>query len=155
MVDVVAASVRSRMMAGIGGANTLPEMHLRKMLHAAGFRYRLHAPELPGRPDLLLPRHKAAIFVHGCFWHRHAGCHWCTQPATNAVFWERKFASNVNRDRMNVETLLAHDWRVATIWECSLRGQTAELTLEDLVSWLVGDSPRFETRLVRKRAPPA
>ena len=97
MVDTVDSATRSRMMAGIRGKDTKPERVLRQRLHAAGIRFRLHAPGLPGKPDLVFPRYKAVAFVHGCFWHRHEGCHWCTTPASNTEFWQTKFDHNVVR----------------------------------------------------------
>lgn len=150
MTDVVDRDTRSRMMAGIRGANTRPELALRRGLHAAGFRYRLHASGLPGRPDLLLPRHRAAVFVHGCFWHRHEGCHWCTTPATRADFWADKFAKNVSRDRQTVRLLHEEGWRVGIIWECALRVE-GEATVEAVSSWLRTKYGNFETELVRPR----
>lgn len=130
MVDVVDKQTRSRMMAGIKGANTKPEMLLRKALHARGFRYKLHDRKLPGRPDIVLPRWRVAIQVHGCFWHRHPGCPKTTTPGTNSGFWEVKFAANVARDTTNVDALLAMGWRVLIVWECaigrSLKGEIVD-----------------------------
>ncbi len=137
MTDIVDAPTRSRMMAGIGAKDTTPELLLRKRLFAAGLRYRLHAPEMTGRPDLLFPRYRAAVFVHGCFWHRHQGCRFATIPATRPEFWSRKFAANVARDASVVRTLTTKGWRVAVVWECALRkGGDAEVALA-LGSWLL------------------
>ena len=99
MADIVDRQTRSRMMSGIRGKNTKPEMILRRALHARGFRYRLHGKGVPGRPDLILAKHRAVIFVHGCFWHRHEGCRYATTPATRPEYWAEKFAANVRRDR--------------------------------------------------------
>src|SRR3546814_4200196 len=98
-------STRSRMMAGIRGKDTGPEVTLRRAMHARGFRYRLHVRSMPGRPDLVFPRYKAVVFVHGCFWHRHEGCRYATSPATRSEFWAEKFATNLARDRNNEERL--------------------------------------------------
>jgi DNA mismatch endonuclease (patch repair protein) len=105
------------MMAGIRGKNTKPELALRRALDACGFRYRLHAGAMPGRPDLFFPKFGAAIFIHGCFWHRHAGCRYATTPATRPEFWQSKFDSNVKRDRFVLSALLDGGWRAATVWE--------------------------------------
>ena len=92
MADTVDKTTRSRMMAGIRGKDTKPERAIRSALHSAGFRYRIHVAELPGKPDIVFPKYKAVIFVHGCFWHRHPGCWWSTTPSSNAAFWAEKFA---------------------------------------------------------------
>jgi DNA mismatch endonuclease (patch repair protein) len=107
-------------MAGIRGRNTRPEVVVRSWLHQAGLRFRLHPNDLPGRPDLVLPRHNAAIFVHGCFWHRHPGCRFATTPASNKAFWRNKFRANVERDARQATALRQLGWRVFTIWECEL-----------------------------------
>lgn len=137
MADVVDAATRSRMMSGIGGRDTGPELIVRRALHAAGFRYRLHARHLPGKPDLVLPRHHAVVFVHGCFWHRHSGCRYATTPATRADFWQEKFSRNVERDRRVENRLLEAGWRVATIWECGLAKSEAPRNFERLQDWLL------------------
>lgn len=152
VADVVDRATRSRMMAGIRATDTKPELRLRRALHGLGFRFRLHDRRLPGKPDLVLPRHRAAIFVHGCFWHRHEGCHWCTTPASNESFWARKFASNVARDRTDTDALRQAGWRVATIWECALRSQELAGTITDLDRWLRSGTPEYESRLIRERA---
>lgn len=108
-------------MSRIQGKNTSPEILVRRMLHRSGYRFRLHARKLPGTPDLVLSRHRAVIFVHGCFWHRHAGCRFSTTPATNAAFWAEKFRKNVLRDRQNRKRLSAQGWRVVVIWECQVK----------------------------------
>ena len=118
MADIVDQRTRSRMMAGIKSANTKPERELRKAVHALGFRYRLHADEIVGRPDLVMPKHKAVVFVHGCFWHRHKGCAKATTPKTRVDFWTTKFAQNVRRDARNNKLLRRDGWKVVTVWEC-------------------------------------
>lgn len=118
MADIVDKATRSRMMAGIRGKNTRPEIAVRKYLHAAGLRFRLHASDLPARPDIVLRSRRTVVFVHGCYWHRHANCRFAYIPKTRKGFWTKKFASNVARDRLS-ETVLANTgWRVLTIWEC-------------------------------------
>lgn len=135
MADVVDQQTRSRMMAGIRGKNTKPEMVVRRALHAEGFRYRLHVASLPGRPDIVLPKHRAVVLVHGCFWHRHEGCRFATTPATRSEFWEEKFRQNVVRDRKSEQALRALGWRVATLWECDIRNLDDE-ALRRLLNWL-------------------
>lgn len=120
------------MMAGIGPSSTKPEMLIRRGLHGLGYRYRLHVKGLPGKPDLVFPGSRAAIFVHGCFWHGHdcALFHW---PATRADFWRSKIAGNINRDRKTTALLLDQGWRVLDVWECMLKGRT-KLNIEDLLA---------------------
>lgn len=132
-MDVVDAATRSRMMKGIRSKDTRPEITVRKYLHAQGFRYRLHSRKLPGSPDLVLPRYRVAIFVHGCFWHRHQGCKYATNPANNAERWKLKFDTNTERDARKEATLRAAGWRVLVVWECELR-HTPEERLRQLVS---------------------
>ncbi|MCY4222392.1 MAG: very short patch repair endonuclease [Thiotrichales bacterium] len=145
MTDVVDKATRSRMMAGIRGRNTLPELALRRALHARGLRYRLHVRRLPGTPDLVFPRFRAVCFVHGCFWHRHAGCPYTTSPATRPEFWQAKFAANVERDRRNQHELLEVGWRVAVVWECALRKPGSTGIASTLDNWLRGNDRWFET----------
>ncbi|MCY4571809.1 MAG: very short patch repair endonuclease [Gemmatimonadetes bacterium] len=147
MVDIVGRAVRSRMMAGIGGKDTKPEMVLRRALHARGLRYRLHDRKLPGTPDLVFHRFGAVCFVHGCFWHRHQECPYATVPATRPDFWRAKFRGNVARDRRVRKELLASGWRVAIVWECALRAERAKRTSLQLDHWLHGDERFFETSL--------
>ncbi|MDD2868647.1 very short patch repair endonuclease [Neomegalonema sp.] len=145
MMDVVDHQTRSRMMAGIRGKDTKPELTLRRALHARGFRFRLHAPTLEGRPDLAFAQHRAAVFVHGCFWHRHEGCRYASTPSTRPEFWRTKFAANQARDAAVRTKLLAAGWRVATVWECALRkaGQ-AERSTEVLAAWLLSEAPELD-----------
>ncbi len=125
-------------MSGIGGKNTWPERALRSLLFAKGFRYRLHVRNLPGSPDLVFPKHGAVIFVHGCFWHRHEGCRYTTNPRANEDFWKQKFQGNVDRDIRHTEMLLTLGWRVAVIWECALK-HSADETAEIVDEWLQGN----------------
>lgn len=120
MVDTITRERRSWNMSRITGRNTRPELRLRSLLHRAGFRFRLHAKELPGRPDIVLPKYRTVIFVHGCFWHRHQGCRNATMPSTRTEFWQSKFDSNVTRDIRNRAALQAAGWTVFTVWECEL-----------------------------------
>lgn len=136
MADVVDKATRSRMMAGIRGANTVPEVKLRRALHAAGFRYRLHAKDLPGKPDLVFPRFGAVVFVHGCFWHRHGNCKWATSPASNIEFWTEKLTKNAERDNRNIDSLRKLGWRVAVVWECSMRLRPLIEIAEAVGKWL-------------------
>jgi DNA mismatch endonuclease (patch repair protein) len=138
MVDVVDRRTRSRMMAGIRGKNTRPELLVRKALFRQGFRYRLHDRRLPGHPDLVFPRHGAVIFVHGCFWHRHR-CHLFKWPKTRRQFWRKKLTGNVRTDRRNYAQLRDRNWRILTIWECALKGRTKrspEKTIARIARWL-------------------
>lgn len=145
MTDTVDKSTRSRMMAGIGSKNTRPELALRQALHSRGLRYRLHAKGLPGKPDLLFPKFKAAVFVHGCFWHRHPGCRYATVPSTRALFWKGKFNANIERDRKVSTSLLDQGWRVAVVWECALRDATlVAATSQQMESWLRSRSKALE-----------
>lgn len=121
MADTVSKETRSRMMSGIRGKDTKPELELRRALFARGFRYRLHAKSLPGRPDIVLARWRAVVFVHGCFWHGH-GCHYFKLPATNRDFWAGKIAGNRANDALQKKALQHHGWIVFTVWECSMRG---------------------------------
>src|SRR4051812_49060866 len=121
MADVVSPEVRSRMMGGIRGKNTKPELLLRRGLHSAGFRFKLHDPVLPGKPDLVLPRRHAVLFAHGCFWHGH-GCHLFKWPTTRVDFWRAKISRNQQVDARVDEELKKAGWRRGIVWECALRG---------------------------------
>ena len=111
---------RSWNMSRIKGRNTAPEVQVRSILHRAGFRFRLHRKDLPGKPDIVLPKREAVVFVHGCFWHRHQACGNCTTPKTNTDFWQTKFDGNVARDQQNTKTLRKMGWNVVVVWECEL-----------------------------------
>lgn len=120
MVDRITKEHRSWNMSRIKGSDTKPEKILRSALHRAGFRFRLHHPKLPGRPDIVLPKYQTAVFVHGCYWHRHANCPKTTTPKTRTDFWQAKFDGTVERDRRNVDKLTRLGWHVITVWECEL-----------------------------------
>lgn len=144
-MDVHTPQVRSKNMRAIRNRNTKPEILIRKALHAEGFRFRLNVRALPGSPDIVLPKHKALIFVHGCFWHGHQ-CHLFKLPQTRPEFWRLKLESNVKRDIISRKHLLAAGWRVATVWECSLRGQNKlpfEALVSELSKWIA--SPQIQT----------
>ena len=121
MIDIVSKKTRSRMMASIGSKNTKPEVQVRKHLHSQGFRFRLHKKVCGFRPDIVLPKYRTCIFVHGCFWHRHEGCRLASTPKTRQEFWEAKFQSNVARDRRVARQLELNEWKVVVIWECEVR----------------------------------
>lgn len=145
MTDIVDPTTRSRMMAGIKGKNTKPELVLRRALHAQGLRFRLHSTKITGAPDIVLPKYKAAVFVHGCFWHRHFRCRYATTPSTRPEFWQAKFAANVARDEAVKRGLLDIGWRVATVWECALRKQNLiEEAARQLTEWLPTASKEIE-----------
>ncbi|MGA9795910.1 MAG: very short patch repair endonuclease [Rhizomicrobium sp.] len=146
MPDIFSPQVRSRMMSGIRGKNTKPELLIRKALHAAGFRYRLHVKDLPGKPDIVLPRYNAVIFVHGCFWHGH-DCHLFRWPRSREEFWQKKLAGNRANDAKHLVSLREAGWRVLTIWECSLKGKTrlaADKRSRRVIKWLQSRSTRGE-----------
>ena len=115
------AEQRSRIMRAVPRANTTPEVAVRKALHSLGFRFRLHRRDLPGTPDIVLPRHRLVIFVHGCFWHRHDDCRRTTNPKTRVEFWQNKFETNVARDRVVASSLESAGWRVLVVWECETK----------------------------------
>jgi DNA mismatch endonuclease (patch repair protein) len=115
-------------MAAIKGRNTKPEILVRQILHAHGFRFRLHRRDLPGRPDIVLPKYKTVVFVNGCFWHQHVGCKFATKPSSRAEFWEAKLTRNVARDFENTAKLAELGWRVIVVWECELRDANAVIT---------------------------
>ena len=139
MVDVVDQKTRSRMMSGIRSKNTKPELLIRKGLHARGFRFRLHDKHLPGKPDLVLPKYSAVIFVHGCFWHRH-DCHLFKWPKTRREFWHKKLLRNQEKDVESYTRLKKDGWYILTIWECALKGRTRrplDKVLDMAADWLV------------------
>lgn len=145
MADIVSTEKRSRMMAGIRRMDTSPELVVRRAVFAEGLRFRLHRKDLPGAPDIVLPRHKVAVFVHGCFWHRHRDCRLAKLPASNALFWLDKLNSNVERDQRVIQALLAAGWRVLTVWECATRDATIVSKLGRTIrTWIAGRRPFAE-----------
>lgn len=147
MADVVDSATRSRMMSGIRGRNTKPEILIRSLLHRHGFRFRLHVRDLPGKPDIVLPRYHAVVFVHGCFWHGH-DCPLFKWPETRPYFWREKIGRNQANDNRAKEALLANGWRVGIVWECALRGAgiNIEGVAQGLADWLRSDAPLIEVR---------
>lgn len=125
---------RSRIMRAVKSRNTSPEMTLRRMLHAAGYRFRLHRKDLPGSPDIVLPGRKAVVFMHGCFWHGHDCARGARQPKANADYWRNKISRNVQRDAANERALRASGWRVKIVWECELKDRA--LVMDRLRSFL-------------------
>jgi DNA mismatch endonuclease, patch repair protein len=137
MADRLSPAERSRNMAGIRGKDTIPERTLRSGLHRSGLRFRLHCRALPGRPDLVFAKYRTAVFVHGCFWHRHPGCGFAYQPKSRKKFWRNKFDANVTRDRRQIENLLGAGWRVIVVWECALRKNSlAVQATKQVIEWL-------------------
>ena len=135
-------------MSGIRGKNTKPELLIRKALHARGFRYRLHCKDLPGNPDLCLPKYRAVIFVHGCFWHGH-DCHLFNWPKTRPEFWREKIGRNREVDESARNRLLSDNWRVAVVWECALKGRERvpfDGLIESLARWLPSSIATCEIR---------
>jgi len=142
MADIVSPAVRSRMMSGIKGKNSAPEMKVRRLLFAAGFRFRLHRRDLPGTPDIAMPGRKIVIFVHGCFWHAHRGCKYAKTPSTRTDFWTAKLQANIDRDKRAFNKLASLGWRVLCIWECATRNSQALPSLaEQVVAWIESDEP--------------
>ena len=146
--DVVDVATRSRMMSGIRGRDTKPEMVIRRGLHARGYRYRLHSRRLPGRPDLVFPSRKAVVFVHGCFWHGH-GCPLFKWPSTRAEWWREKIEANRARDTTVREQIAGMGWRQLRVWECALKGaqrRDPEAVLDEVAVWLEGHEADRETQ---------
>ena len=120
-MDRVDSKTRSRIMQAIHSRDTKPELAVRRMIHALGFRYRLHVKSLPGTPDLVFPSKRKVVFVHGCFWHRHKRCSYATSPTTNIEFWDEKFRNNVLRDRRTIRALKKQGWSAMIVWQCQLK----------------------------------
>lgn len=155
MTDVVSKIKRSKMMAGIGPENTAPELFVRKILHGRGFRYKLHVKDLPGKPDLVLPKHKAVIQVQGCFWHGHK-CHLFKWPSTRKEFWRDKIGANVQRDKRTTAKLEELGWKVLVVWECALKGKERlpeNEFIRTIESWLLYDPLSAEIRGRKKPSP--
>lgn len=151
-MDVVDSATRSRMMSGIRGKNTRPELLVRAALARAGYAYRLHRADLPGRPDVVVPRARAAIFAHGCFWHAHRDCPLAKIPSTRTEFWTAKLLANAQRDEDAVALLNLHGWRAMVVWECATRALAAEELAAKVAQWLEGDSAYGELRGPERRA---
>jgi DNA mismatch endonuclease (patch repair protein) len=136
MADVHSKETRSYNMSQIKGKNTKPEMLVRKFLFSKGFRYRLHDKKLPGKPDLVLPKYKTVIFIHGCFWHGHEGCRYFVVPKTRTEWWLNKINGNIENDKKKQKALKDAGWRIVHIWECELKPGNVERTLSKLLSTL-------------------
>ncbi|MGB5852986.1 MAG: DNA mismatch endonuclease Vsr [Rhodanobacter sp.] len=134
MTDIVDRATRSRMMSGIRGRDTKPEIIVRKYLHARGFRYRIALKDLPGKPDIVLPKHRTVVFVHGCFWHRHPGCRYAATPSSNRDFWQTKFKQNLARDARAQTQLEKHGWKVLIVWECEVSTERLQLLASEIRS---------------------
>ena len=148
MTDIVSLETRRRMMSGIQGKNTKPEIEIRTALHRDGYRYRLHVKSLPGKPDLVLPKYQAVIQINGCFWHGH-NCHLFKWPSTRPDFWKQKISSNRGRDKKNRTRLRHLGWRVLTIWECALKGRQRiplPVLIGDVKAWLASEEESKEIR---------
>ncbi len=148
MVDVHDAVTRSRNMAAIRSRHSKPELLVRKALHAAGLRFRLHVSGMRGTPDLVLPRWKAVVFVHGCYWHNH-DCHLFKWPTTRTEFWREKICRNVANDVCSNEALRQAGWRVAVVWECALKGRTRldfDQAMQALAIWIKSEEPSLTIR---------
>ena len=138
MADIVSEEQRSYNMSRIRGRDTKPEIAVRSALHRLGYRFTVNGPRnrsLAGRPDIVLPKYQTVVFVHGCFWHRHAGCRYASTPSSRKEFWQAKFAANVMRDQRNAERLEAEGWKVIVVWECETRNpvELSQLLLRRLV----------------------
>ena len=146
MADVVSPGKRSKMMSGIRGKNTKPELLVRCGLFRRGFRFRLHALKLPGKPDIVLPKYKAVIMVNGCFWHGH-GCSLFKWPSSRVDFWRKKIEANRKHDAESLEALKANGWRALVVWECTTKGRgkwPVEELLEAIAEWVLGENEYSE-----------
>ncbi len=136
MTDIVSKQKRSQMMSRVRSKNTTPEKTVRSWLHKKGFRFRLHRKNLPGKPDIVLPKYKATIFVHGCFFHHHEGCKLAYIPKTRTEWWLEKFAKNRSRDKANQQELEELNWNVLVIWECEVRANQFQHKVESFLKQL-------------------
>lgn len=135
-MDILSKEKRSELMNRIRGKNTKPEMILRSELFKQGFRFRVHLKDLPGKPDIVLPKYQTAIFVHGCFWHYHKDCREGRIPSTNSKFWKEKLQRNINKDEANIKALLKDNWKVQVIWECEIEKHLNK-TIKNLISKII------------------
>lgn len=139
MTDVLSKEQRKRCMSHVRGKDTKPEVMVRKFLFAQGFRYRLYRKDLPGKPDIVLPKYNTVIFINGCFWHGHSGCKYATIPKANHDFWLAKISGNIERDKTNYAKLFELGWKVVEIWQCELKPKFREQTLNNLLTELRND----------------
>lgn len=139
MADVHSKETRSYNMSRIKGKDTKPELLVRKFLHKNGFRYRLHVKDMPGKPDIVLPKYKTVIFIHGCFWHGHEGCKYYVVPKTRTDWWLNKINGNISKDSRAEAALILQGWEILKIWECELKSKTLIETLGSLLNHLKND----------------
>lgn len=145
MTDALSLEQRSQLMAKVHGKDTAIEKKVRSYLHEKGYRFRKHVAGLPGSPDIVLPKYKAAIFVHGCFWHGHSGCRKSRLPTTRHDFWEEKRKANLERDARKISKLTSSAWRIAVIWQCALeKPTTLSNTMSKLENWLTSEETSCE-----------
>ena len=141
MVDNLTPEKRSWNMSRIRSKDTRPEKTVRSLLHSLGYRFRIHNKNLPGKPDIVLPKYNALIFIHGCYWHQHKNCKYASKPKTNKDYWTKKLKANVSRDREVLQKLKLTDWKVLIVWECSLKKkETIELTLNKISHWIMSNN---------------
>jgi len=154
MADIVTPAKRSEMMSGIKGKDTKPEIRIRKLLFGLGYRYRIGSKHLSGRPDIVLPKYNAIIFIHGCFWHGHELCNLFRMPKSKKEFWSKKISGNIIRDEISIARLQEEGWRVCTVWECALKGRNRlkeEKVTNALVNWIESDSSALNIRGKKER----
>ena len=137
-MDVFSRRKRSQIMSRISGKNTKPEILVRSILHRMGYRFRVHKKDLPGKPDITLPKHKKVIFVHGCFWHGHKNCPRSKRPGTNIEFWNKKIDGNIERDKKNIQSLESLGWKTLVLWTCEIKNQ--DVLMHKLISFMETNS---------------
>ena len=140
MTDVHSKEVRSFNMSQIKGKDTKPELLVRKFLFAKGLRYRLYDKKLPGKPDIVLPKYNTVIFIHGCFWHGHENCKYFILPKTKTEWWKQKIENTIQRDNMVIEQLVDLEWNIHTVWECELKPEKRELTLNKIYNTITANN---------------
>ncbi|MEA3221596.1 MAG: DNA mismatch endonuclease Vsr [Thermodesulfobacteriota bacterium] len=140
-MDVFSREKRSQIMSRVSGKNTKPELVVRSLLHNMGYRFRLHRNDLPGKPDITLPKYKKIIFVHGCFWHGHIDCPRAKRPTTNKIFWNEKLNKNIERDKITVNNLKSLGWDVLTVWTCEVKD--TEKLRNKLLSFIEGHKEKI------------
>ncbi|MFH5834817.1 very short patch repair endonuclease [Proteiniclasticum sp. C24MP] len=152
-MDKISPEARSRNMSRIRGKNTEPEKYIRRLLYHAGFRYRIHYRELPGKPDVYLRKYRTVLFINGCFWHRHEGCRYATTPKSNREFWENKFTRNVQRDKDVYDKLQSEGYKVIVIWECTIRKMMKERDFETEILFSLIDEIKKDSLKHEKHQP--
>jgi len=140
MADVFPPAKRSWIMSRVKGKNTKPEIKVRSLIHAMGFRFRLHRKDLPGNPDLVFPKYRKVIFVHGCFWHQHRACPNAARPTSNTIYWNKKLERTIERDNQNITALESAGWQVLVIWECEVKNH--EKLFEIIGNFLINSSSK-------------